>query len=143
MTLVSFPDFPNSSIQPFLITSPDTPAYNCIAWAFEDPSRWYWPDPANIYYWPNNVPRNVTLDSFIALFATIRYELCQDGEIEIGYNKIAIFVDTNGTPTHAARQLPDGFWTSKLGQNIDVQHTIFSIQDGGYGTVAAYMRRTI
>lgn len=143
MSLVSFPCFPNSSIQPFLITSPDTPTYNCISWAFEDSSRWYWPDPSNIYFWPDNVLRSVTLDSFIALFATKKYEPCKDGSNEVGYTKIAIFVDADGIPTHAARQLPDGFWTSKLGQNIDVQHTIFSIQDGDYGNVALYMRRPI
>ena len=51
--------------------------------------------------------------------------------------------NVNGIPTHAARQLPDGSWTSKLGQNIDVQHTIFSIQDGDYGSVAVFMRRII
>ena len=143
MTLVSFQNFPNSVNQPFLITSPDTPTYNCIAWAFEDPSKWYWPDPSSIYFWPNNIPRSVTLDAFIALFSLINYQICLTDDLEEGYSKIAIFVDSVGTPTHAARQLPSGFWTSKLGSNIDIQHTIFSMQGGEYGNVVVYMRRAI
>ena len=59
------------------------------------------------------------------------------------YSLQKIMSNVNGIPTHAARQLPDGSWTSKLGQNIDVQHTIFSIQDGDYGSVAVFMRRII
>lgn len=143
MSFVSIPQFPNSFIDPFLITSNYTTSYNCIAWAYEDDTRWYWPDPSNIYYWPENIPREVTLNAFIHLFSAIGYEICPDETSELNYCKIAIFIDLSGIPTHASRQLLNGFWTSKLGVEIDVQHTIRSMEGGDYGTVAIYMKRQI
>ena len=140
---ISLIEFPNSSYDPFLITSDYTPKYNCISWAYEDISRWYWPDPANIYYWPENISRKVDLNSFVLLFQSIGYLLCNNGSLEPGYLKVAIFTDSNNIPTHAARQLLNGFWTSKLGQNIDVQHSINSMEQGEYGNVAIYLKRKI
>lgn len=141
MSLIFFPDFPNSQDDPFIITSRPTPTYNCIAWAYGDNTRWYWPDPSNIYFWPNNIPRAISIGSFIELFYMIDYRVCENGSIENGFEKIAIFVDERGIPTHAARLLINGFWTSKLGQDIDVSHSINSIEGGGYGHVSVYMKR--
>ncbi|MGO4904847.1 DUF7689 domain-containing protein [Flavobacterium sp. W20_MBD1_R3] len=142
MSHIEFPkQFPNSSNEPFLITSDFTNSYNCIAWAFGDNTKWYWPDPTSIYYWPEGVPRLITIDSFIDLYRTIDYTICEDGDYEIGYEKIAIFISEIGEPTHASRLLPNGYWTSKLGPNIDVSHSIYSIEDGDYGNVSVYMKR--
>ncbi len=138
---VNLPHFPNSANDHFLITSPQTTSYNCIAWAFGDDTRWYWPDIGNIYYWPEGIPREEKIEFFIQLFESIGYEQCDDGNLDAGYNKIAIYTDAFGKPTHAARQLESGLWTSKLGQNWDVGHTIFSMSDGYYGNVAVYMKR--
>jgi|JI10StandDraft_1071094.scaffolds.fasta_scaffold22118_9 hypothetical protein len=123
------------------MTSPDTTTYNCIAWAYGDPSRWFWPDINGLYFWPNSIPRIESLQSFVQLFASIGYVVCPNGSLEVGYEKIAIFVKQNGQPTHAARQLPTGFWTSKLGQGIDVTHSLFSMQDSVYGNPATFMKR--
>ncbi|GIL23792.1 MAG: hypothetical protein BroJett042_23050 [Bacteroidota bacterium] len=133
--------FPNSKIDPFLLTSPQTPIYNCIAWAFGSVDKWFWPDVAGTYFWPSDIPRTETLDSFIKLFEIIGYKVCDNGDLEKDYQKIAIYADGNGKPTHAARQLRNGFWTSKLGQSFDVTHTIHSMSDGLYGNVAAFMKR--
>jgi hypothetical protein len=57
--------------------------------------------------------------------------------------KVAIYADNFNKPTHAARQLDNGFWTSKLGQHFDVTHTIFSMENGVYGNVAFFMRKKI
>lgn len=43
------PKFSNSGIDPFLLTSPQTPIYNCIAWAYGVIDKWYWPDTSGIY----------------------------------------------------------------------------------------------
>lgn len=75
------------------------------------------------------------------LFSTISYEVCESGDLEQGFTKIAIFSDSNGIPTHAARQLKTGYWTSKLGPFIDVQHTIHSVEAGEYGNVIVYLKR--
>lgn len=139
--MISLPEFPNSLTTPFQETSKYTTSYNCIAWAYEDPSKWYWPDPKNIYYWPPNVPRKIDIASFIKLFETLGYRICLTGKLEKEYQKIAIFADKDDVPTHAARQLDNGFWTSKLGQDIDVQHTIQSIEDGFYGRAVVCMKK--
>jgi len=141
MRKVSFPQFPNSKVEPFGITSSHTPTYNCIAWAFDDNSKWYWPDPENTYYWPNEIPREITIYAFIQLFGLINYFVCDDGNLEEDFEKIAIFTDEFDIPTHAARQLENGYWTSKLGQHIDVQHSIKSIEEGAYGMVKIFMKR--
>lgn len=55
--------------------------------------------------------------------------------------KLAIFVNDQGTPTHAARQLPDGWWTSKLGRQIDIEHELSAIEGPAYGKVAILLAR--
>ncbi|NAY91714.1 hypothetical protein GTQ34_07285 [Muricauda sp. JGD-17] len=143
MTRISFPNFPNSHRDPFLITSTFTTNYNCIAWAYGDDTKWYWPDPDYIFYWPPGIPREITIEAFIELFRSIGYDICPNGDKEENIEKIAIFTDNNGEPKHAARQLPEGIWTSKLGPNIDVSHSITSMEGGEYGNVRVYMFRNL
>lgn len=46
--------------------------------------------------------------------------------------------------THAARQLPSGQWTSKLGKSEDIQHESAEDVSGGvYGEVVEFMKRPI
>lgn len=33
-------EFPNSENEPFIITSPETDVYNCLAWAIGDAENW-------------------------------------------------------------------------------------------------------
>ncbi len=106
----------------FQMTSPATPGYNCIAWAANDNGRWWEPDPMGDYYWPENVPRKATLESYIEAFKTLGYEICNDESLEAGFQKIAIYFKDDIRSIHAARQLSNGSWTSKLGQNIDIEH---------------------
>jgi hypothetical protein len=141
MNVLSLGEFPNSRIEPFYITSPETYFYNCIAWACEDYTKFYWPDSSNLYYWPEDVPREENIEAFIELFKKKGYEVCTNGSLETNWNKIAIFCKANGAPTHAARQLKNGYWTSKLGASYDVTHSIASMQNGYYGNVAIYMKR--
>ena len=87
----------------------------------------------------------MTLAAFIAAFRTLGYELCSDGALEQGIEKIAIYT-LNGKPTHAARQLPSGDWTSKLGKWVDIQHTTAESVStfpkcSIYGKPAQFMRR--
>jgi hypothetical protein len=135
------PQFPNTTTDPFIVTSPQTTSYNCIAWAFGDNTKWYWPDPEEMYFWPNNVSRTVDVNSFIELYKLIGYEICEEHILEKSYEKIAIFLDSHGFPTHAARQLSNGFWTSKLGCEFDIQHTIQSMSNSVYGNARVYMSR--
>lgn len=135
-------DFPNSYKEPFKITSPNTWEYNCIAWSLEVKDLWYWPGPHPKQYWPNDIPREVTVEAFVELYRKHDFEICDDGSFDKGFLKIALFVK-DGAPTHAARQLGNDSWTSKLGPNIDVRHTIEAMEGGKYGDVHLYMEKKI
>lgn len=92
-------------------------------------------------YWPANITREETAEAFIELFASINYCRCDNHLFEPGYEKVAIYI-LDGKPTHAARQLPTGKWTSKLGQNIDIEHDSPEALNGPvYGNVAIFMKR--
>ncbi len=136
-------DYPNLLITGYEITSPDTIDYNCIAWAAGITNEWWWPDAQNQHYWPPGVPREETLDSFIKAFQTLGYEVCDRGDLEVGLQKIAIY-SLDGKPKHAARQLPDGKWTSKLGQDEDIKHhTLEGLEGKFYGKVVCVMKKNI
>jgi hypothetical protein len=125
----------------YRVTSPATTSYNCIAWAAGDCDRWWWPDGIN--YWPQEAPVEVTVEAFKKAYQTLGYEECDTFSVENGFEKIVIYA-LNGKPTHAARQLKNGNWTSKLGQNIDIEHYApGAIERSEYGSVVAYMRRPI
>jgi len=133
--------FPNLKNSYYKITSPQTPEYNCIAWAAEDEQAWWWPDPDNIYYWPEEVERKETLEAFKKAFQTLGYQECDSIISEKGYEKIAIFADNQKFPTHASRQLRTGYWTSKLGNLEDIEHETEGVSGEEYGRIAVVMKR--
>ena len=138
-------DFPRLTPDSFVTTSPATHRYNCIAWAAGETRRKWWPDPANIGYWPKGAPRKETLDAFVLAYKTLGYSVCEDGSLEPGFQKIALFTKRylSGTrPTHAALQLPSGRWTSKLGDLEDIDHVnLDALRGPAYGAVACYLKR--
>ena len=136
-------DFPLLRKEGYEVTSPAERDYNCIAWAFGDKSRWWWPDKYLQYYWPPNVKRDETLESFIEAFENMGFEICEKAEREEGFEKISIYTKHDHNPTHAARQLENGKWTSKLGQSEDIEHNFDSITGPFYGSVAVIMKRPI
>jgi hypothetical protein len=89
------------------------------------------------------VPRLVTLEGFRDAFATLGYLLCAGDALEPGAQKIAVFATELGTPTHAARQLPSGRWTSKLGRAEDIEHDLRDLEGDLYGTVVLVMMRPV
>lgn len=138
----SLEEFPNSAQEHLIETSEDTPIYNCIAWAYGVDNKWFWPDNHPYSYWPPSIPRQENLETFIQLFEEIGYQECGSHEFEVGYEKIAIYCDNiTGQPTHAARQLETGKWTSKLGDGIDIEHSIFSLNGGFYGNATRFLKR--
>jgi hypothetical protein len=128
----------------YRVTSPRDGDYNCIAWAAADTQNWWWPSQdVGKEYWPPEVPRERTLDAFVAVFATLGYTVCEGEDPESGYEKIALFSDGNGRPTHAARQLVDGRWTSKLGKAEDIEHGLRGLEGAVYGSVVFVMKRPV
>jgi hypothetical protein len=142
LTLMRVP-FPKLNAANSRPTSPVDEGYNCIAWAAEDSERWWWPDPQEQNYWPPSAPRVEAVPAFVEAYASLGYVHTTDGSLESGKQKIAIFVDAQGKPRHAARQLKDGWWTSKLGQEIDIEHELSAIEGPEYGTVAVVVARQV
>jgi hypothetical protein len=132
--------FPGLAQHGYRVISPATTRYNCIAWAASRDDRWWWP---TVYaYWPPGAPQGVTLAAFEATFETLGYRRCGDGALELCFEKIAIYATPAGRPTHAARQLDSGKWTSKLGQGVDIQHaSAEALNEAQYGWVVMFMRR--
>jgi hypothetical protein len=123
------------------LTSSEDRRYNCIAWAAAENERWWWPDSDSYAYWPRNVPRQSTLDAFIKAFETLGYSKSANGDLDERLEKVAIYADESGEPTHAARQLLSGKWTSKLGELQDIEHEIGMLEGDQYGHVCRFLER--
>lgn len=134
--------FPCMTETNYHVTSPKDVQYNCIAWAAGENDVWWWPDEMFSAHWPEAAPRQVTIEAFIQAFSTKGYSPCEDGNLEQGFEKIALYA-LKEKPTHAARQLPDGHWTSKLGEIQDVSHTIDALNGPAYGSVVLFLKRAI
>lgn len=126
------------------VVSPQTPNYNCIAWAASEDHRWWWPDAFGIYFWPQGIPRASTVEAFVAAFVALGYELCANANHEDGFEKAAIFAGADGSVTHMSRERPDGTWTSKLGTSYDIIHmTVTDVEGVRYGTFNCALRKPL
>lgn len=133
--------FPGLKDGKFQHTSDPTPAYNCIAWALGVTDSWWWPTTRFGYYWPRRIPTNASVAAFVALFGSYGYVECEDGELEPGVEKVAIYATGDGVE-HAARQLINGRWTSKLGELDDIMHTnAEGVECDDYGKIVKFMKR--
>jgi hypothetical protein len=128
--------FPSLAAEGSVVASPKTHSYNCVAWAAGDVSRWWGPG----IYWPG--PPGDDLAALAGLFAALGYAPCVGDDLEASHEKIALYADDQGEWTHAARQLPDGWWTSKLGPDEDILHRKPEALVGDlYGQVQLIMKR--
>jgi len=125
-----------------MVTSPPAIDYNCICWAAGDSDLFWWPDRAMQAYWPPEIDRVCSVESFVKAFSLQGYQVCANGDPEDGFEKVVIYVDALEIPQHMARQLPGGQWTSKLGQAEDIEHVNLGCLAGGiYGQPAVYLMR--
>jgi hypothetical protein len=134
--------FPRLKRSTYYLTSPPSNHYNCIAWAAGDTTRWWWPNPP-FSFWPPQVQAREELGAFIDAFGTLGFVPCADGTPENGHEKVALFADAKGVPKHAARQLLNGAWTSKLGPHEDIRHSIYGLEGAAYGDVVQYLKRPL
>ena len=124
----------------FRVTSHQTDEYNCFAWAMGvSDKRW---EPFGRCFWPLGVPRELTLDAFILAFATEGYHPCSDASTQGKFERVALFTKDD-CPTHACYELPNGLWTSKMGDNIDCVHALEAISGPLYGQVAVILKRKV
>jgi hypothetical protein len=135
-------------------TSGPTGQYNCIAHAAYDCRLNWWPVGGgfaeNDRFWTKGAPPRRTISAFKKAFQIEGFEVCESGELEPGYDKVVLYVSDKPTPedplnapTHMARQLPCGRWTSKLGPYIDIVHDIPERLVGKkYGRIELYLKRS-
>lgn len=130
--------FPSLKNCDYRIVSEANVEYNCVAWATGDSSRWW--SYLQGYYWLD-ANRTEEIASLIEVFVKLGYEACEGTAVEDGYDKIALY-SKGQTWTHAARQLPNGRWASKLGVSEDIEHpTLDSLVGDYYGSIYCVMRK--
>lgn len=135
----NFPNLQGKHEVEYRITSPTTWNYNCIAWAARDTGRWWWPDVTS--YWPSGLPKIVTITNFVEAFRQLGYELDASRVHEPSCEKVALYA-IGQTPTHMARQLESGEWTSKLGKGYDISHVnLQGVEGAQYGEVVRILKR--
>ena len=136
------------------ITSSRTPDYNCIAYAAKDETSWWWPTPPWLtamyrlprHHWPEGLSREhpPTVENFLRAFEIQGFSRCKTEDHEYGYEKVALYVNADGTPTHMARELGDGIWHSKLGSEQDIRHYgLHAVENQEYGKASHFLRKRI
>jgi len=105
-----------------------------------DDSKWWWPRKGG--YWPAGCPRQETIEAFAAMIRSFGYADCDTPDLEDRCEKIALYA-LGDTPTHAARQMSNGMWTSKIGQNVDIHHTLLGLEGPLYGQVVRHFRKML
>jgi hypothetical protein len=142
--------FENIHLGVFDCSSDRTPNYNCIAWAAGRTNRPWWPIGVAPYFWPTGpgvsieLPGEETIDNFVNAFKTEGYSVCRNGKFHRRYEKIALYVNDQRNPLHAARSLPSQVWWSKLGDFENIKHTNLDCLEGNlYGEVQVFLKRRI
>ncbi len=135
--------FPNLTKTNYRITSPCDGNYNCVAWVLGDDTQW-WQANAG-YYWPlDRIPddEEPSVDHVLRLFVDRGFESCPTSKRSPDYDHVAIYSDGDRF-THIARQLEDGWWTSKIGPDEDIEHeTLEALEGDFFGQVSVVMRRS-
>ena len=96
--------------------------------------------PGELAFWPPGAPREESVEAFTRMYELLGFAECETAELEPEYEKIALFA-VGDRPKHAARQLPHGSWTSKLGKDIDIEHALSDIEGELYGQVVRILKR--
>ncbi len=131
--------FPGLKSTKYRIASPVNFNNNCLGWALGDTNRWW--EKGRGCYWPDEDIPDDAVEGWITVFEFSGYRKTDTSELEPGFEKVAICAKA-GEPTHAARQMSSGRWTSKLGWGHDIEHdTLKSLEGLAYGTVAEILKR--
>jgi hypothetical protein len=135
-------EFPRLTKSSHRVTSDEDAQYNCIAYAAGITDKKFWPKWYPDYVWPPGLPKVETVIALEKFYETFGYARANNGDYVHGVEKIAIYATADGKPTHAARQVDDKTWTSKLGGSYDIEHSHNSVSGGTYGEITVYMARS-
>jgi len=139
--MIDFRAFPRLTPSNHQVTSTPATDYNCIAWSVGDTDNWWQPG----VFWPLPVlAGDYGMGVLEQLFRSLGYEDSgSDTNLEAGFEKVALY-GSGLFYTHAARQLSNGKWTSKLGKEDDIEHdTPEDVAGGVYGEMVQVMKRTV
>lgn len=130
---------PNLTDNNHKVESKKTFRYNCVAWAAGFSNK-KWGHQAG-YFRPDDVDPSPGIEFLVALFASLGFKKCDDGDFEKGFEKVALYA-ADDEWQHAARQKGNGKWTSKIGDFEDIEHdSPNDVAGGSYGTVVRFMKR--
>ncbi len=134
--------FPNLTPTNHRVIGPADYLYNCIAWACGDSQHWWQPVPHG--HWPvASDPDDATIENLLAALVAVGFNVSSDRALEAGFEKIAVYA----TPTeyiHVAKLLPTGMWSSKLGEDVLIEHdTPEDVAGGVYGAIFQFMKRPL
>jgi hypothetical protein len=120
-----------------------TQDYNCVGLAVGDYRYWH-PVKQREHHWPEGVPRNYKVESYLAALSTVHFEECevQSPDPEPGYEKVVVY-HFGGKFTHVALIASTSVWKSKLGRLEDIEHPPAPEKLGKYGFVFKYLRREV
>lgn len=81
----------------FEILSPQTPFYNCIAWAMQFTDRFVTIFDGPRYWWPNGVEKTMSPKALIKAFEAVGFTLCDNRDLEESFDKVVLYKneDTN------------------------------------------------
>ena len=135
--------WPQLNANNFHFTSEKTRVYNCLAWATGQTNIWIDMSYFQARYNIDSADLDHSAKGYAeCLSKYYGFEICSDGKLEEGMEKVVLYEDENKDWTHIARQLDNGHWTSKMGALEDIEHyTAESLSGGDYGKPVIYMRR--
>lgn len=133
-------DFPNINQNNSNVIGHKTRNYNCIAFAFGDQTRWWWPDGS--HFWPKDCLDPDESESFEKLFRKVGAKITPIDRVDKiahdpKYVTLAIYADEDGAINHLAVLNEDNTWTSKLGANYLIEHEYDALTQGSYGDIVA------
>jgi hypothetical protein len=115
--------------------------YTCMAFANGD-KRHIW--EAGVYggrfYWPPDIRQDNTVEAWEQVFLNQGYERTENREVEVGFEKAAIYV-LDDFASHVAIS-DDYTWLSKIGKGQDISHSSLDLLEGDeYGIVDRILKR--
>lgn len=124
----------------FVLLSPTTYQYNCIAYAMGMQDRWV--DNADLpwHWWPP-VNKGSKDTDLVNAFQYFGFEECgMDDSVDEKYDKVALYHDADSW-THAACIVGEGVYHSKFGASYDGTHSRGDILIAQYGEPFVIMKR--